>query len=96
MEGKTGLEFYQMEVEPAVVKIDFEVTVTGTNVRVHDIDSHGAKALFFLSFDDEPPFNLVGSDPEYGSDVPTGQFYQISFSLPGEYSVTGEFIATNH
>ena len=89
MSLKAALVFYQMKVEPAVVKIDFEVTVTGTTVRVHDIESYGTKAMFFLSFDDEPPFNLVSS-VQYGSEVPDGQFYETSFSIPGEYSVTGD------
>lgn len=84
--GKTGLVFYQMKVEPAVVKIDFTVTVTGAQVKIHNIDSYGAKAFFFLSFDDEPPFNLVDSVID-GSDY---DFWEQTFSIPGEYSVTGD------
>ena len=85
-----------MKVEPAVVKIDFEVTVTGQEVLVHDINSYGAKAFFFLNFDDEPPFSLDHLDVKDGSEINTnGYYYTTSFTVPGEYTVTGNIAIPN-
>ena len=93
----SGLMFWQMKVEPAVVKIDFEVTVSGQEVLVHDINSYGAKAFFFLSFDDEPPFALDYSDVKDGSEIVTnGYLYTTSFTIPGEYTVTGNIAIAMH
>lgn len=75
-----------MQVEPAVVKIDFEVTVDSKTVKVHDINSFGAKAFFFLSFDDEPAVNLDSEEVKSGSDI--GEV-EKNFNVPGEYTVTG-------
>ena len=80
-----------MQVEPAVVKIDFDVTVEAdwspAVVFVNNIDSHGAKGLFFLNFDDEPPFLLNSpQEVDFGSNI---GHPGTSFSIPGEYSVTG-------
>ena len=86
-----------MKVEPAVVKIDFEVTVRGQEVLVHDINSYGAKAYFFLSFDDEPPFALDYNDVRDGSEFDlNGRFFTTSFTIPGEYTVTGNIAIAMH
>ena len=80
-----------MQVEPAVVKVDFDVNVVGGNVLVQNIDSYGAKGLFFLNFDDEPPFLLnVPQEVDFGNNINAdGNMFTTSFTLPGEYSVTG-------
>ena len=80
-----------MQVEPAVVKVDFDVNVLGGNVLVQNIDSYGAKGLFFINFDDEPPFLLnTPQEVDFGNNiVADGYMFATSFTLPGEYSVTG-------
>ena len=79
---------YQIQVEPAVVKVDFDVNIVLSSiVRVQNIDSYGAKGLFFLNFDDEPPFLLNSpQEVDFGSNINHGG---TSFSIPGEYTVTG-------
>ena len=52
-----------------------------------NLSTYGAKALFYININDDPPFKFQETLAE-GSELPD-PFYSNTFKIPGEYTITG-------
>ena len=53
-----------------------------------NISTYGAKALFYINVNNEPPFKLLETLEE-GSSL-SDPVYTNEFKIPGEYTITGK------
>ena len=59
-----------------------------------NISTYGAKALFYININDEPPFILQETLAE-GSSF-SDPVYSNVFKIPGEYTITGKLLEISY
>ena len=57
------------------------------DINLKNLSTYGAKALFYINVNDDPPFKFQETLAE-GSELPD-PFYSNTFKIPGEYTITG-------